>query len=51
MKYFYYILGTILISVGVLLTINYPIGGWELVSYMVGLVLISKGKNINEWPK
>jgi len=44
MKYIYYGLGVILITIGILLTTYYPIGGWELVSFMLGLMLFSKGR-------
>ena len=48
MKYIYYGLGVILITIGILLTTYYPIGGWELVSFMLGLMLFSKGRAKNE---
>jgi hypothetical protein len=42
-KYMYYFFGISLIIPGLILTIYNPIGGWELVFFILGLILFSKG--------
>ena len=47
-KYLFYGVGILLIVIGVYLTQNNPLGGWELVLSVIGFILVGKGWQNNE---